>query len=1780
MSEPHLNINTVLDNKVVPVPYNSATTAEDVCIYVCKQIGILTIARHLFGLRITGKSNFLRPNAQFTEKNNSFDLRIRFKIPNIVKLRKIDEKAYDYYFHQARNDVLENKIPDIIYEKYRRELVGLGITDMYRVMLEKDIPRETVENEYKKYIPKEVLKRHAFFIKKPIHETLGKLQKSVHDAKYVKAEYLKQLDIIAPEYLSEVYKAVTDEDGAVCSIFIKITPYHPTAPGIKYCFESKKDLWHQICTIEELGFISIRDGDGTVEISRKNGIPFYLKFSSNYSMFSFISLLDGYYRLTCKWTFNICKDVPTPSLQRLYAMKCHGPVGGEFSYAKLEEKRGNRPGCFIIRESAVKYNNYYIDVCTKDSCNSKPKTFKLERITGDEFIFNDDVTRYKSIQQLMAAYNDPNGAIFLQECLPPSEYDKSPLLLCQSDNLPGDSLTDSSALSSIMPTAPLCINCKDLQVYKVLFVFFRFTNGNEESDNITDLSACKVSHLGLEYHGDIGKTESWVRCQSWSSNNPHPISNTIVDVMFPEYSKKRARNYCRNPTKDPDGPWCYTMNLDLKYETCGIPLCSVRACKITGPGIEYSGKHRRGISDRKCLKWNKDRNKVKEGSTYTSYDKFKKTKFPEGDVSKAKKYCRNPNGDIGGPWCFVEDEDTDEIEREYCDIPFCHEPDCEVFTKNTQNYTHYTDFNNTLRRFDFGLKLWDSDSYMNASARLVLALLALPLTGQEMKNLGTGVEILISNKASALTFGNVDSKPEHEETHGILKSTEYTMFTLSWESPFITLSLEGKIKPIFLAEYKTKKNLLGYKKNVFNFYSAQGTNVLWSFPFCRDDFECDVHTTTASQFQQFWPLKSNEVGQELQFYLRAFHSVYILFVSSPTSDYPNTKLVLQRSSQMSRVTVSGEADSIVIVKEIELPEILDYWSWREFSISFFADTLQFYWTKSVGTNMIFEIRHNIFRKMRWFSPSSDTVAHWTFFCAPPEVSKPPPAFLPECVLKKDEDNYKGTQDVTNLGMPCLPWSGAKLLPSKVRDNIPLDQTLAMWNYCRDPLEEKKGTYCYTFAADKSIEKNYCRIRKCKSEDCRMAGTGNDYMGSLALTRSNRTCDSWFDNITVHPLEHQFINISLFADISLDDVKNYCRNPSRDMAGPWCYTTDPAVLKDLCNVRDCDRPEENTIIMNRIFERRVYILPQWKITGFEFALKQWDPDYSDAMQFDIFPMHGDDRIRLVIGAKNNDKIELYHNNELKKEKTFPHLIAPGKWTDFWLVMRTGEISLGFKGVPNSFFEYVNEKVFDPAFVNFGSVDGDPIGLFFKNDQCHTENASTDTYTKTMPIGLWSQTEKLIHRNFTLLIRGQGVVIIPMMALLRILHNFVLSMDSFKKEVSIYFDEGFVLNKTLNDDLFVTDKWTSFQISFTESYFNVIRENKTILTYHSTKPLLFYWFSLGVNRGWVVWSVNCEPLDIDGPPRDGGWSRWSPWHCTVSCGGGEGFRTRTCSNPTPNILGKLCPGSHKSTGICNDFACGDVSPNTLEKIRESLQTHQFSFVIDEGRSIILENDRDLLKAITEESPDAYHEWTLNGIFITPEANRIIFDGDDLIIRNAEVTDSGVYVCMLYRINRKRIVLKVITLAVVSEDYNVKTRASRSLVIPCNAVVLAYIYSDLSLKLYLNGEVYKDFGTTMLAAVNSEHFDSLNTSHTGDWKCVVEQKDLKLSWVTNYVRVNVKKAPNFYTNLMEDEMTKPVFGWLQTENNVLYALIFIAVFVVLLVLLFLCLYFKYCTVKSRWQ
>lgn len=102
-----------------------------------------------------------------------------------------------------------------------------------------------------------------------------------------------------------------------------------------------------------------------------------------------------------------------------------------------------------------------------------------------------------------------------------------------------------------------------------------------------DQVACMWSSTGHEYSGRFDKTCSSSSCVPWyrsihkikndlKRNNFSLSSNEAEGILdkFPDRSLSEASNYCRNPTRDPCGPWCYTSLVDDRKETCCIPDCT------------------------------------------------------------------------------------------------------------------------------------------------------------------------------------------------------------------------------------------------------------------------------------------------------------------------------------------------------------------------------------------------------------------------------------------------------------------------------------------------------------------------------------------------------------------------------------------------------------------------------------------------------------------------------------------------------------------------------------------------------------------------------------------------------------------------------------------------------------------------------------------------------------------------------------------------------------------------------------------------------------------------------------------------------------------------------------------------------------------------------------------------------------------------------------------------------------------------------------------------------
>jgi len=97
--------------------------------------------------------------------------------------------------------------------------------------------------------------------------------------------------------------------------------------------------------------------------------------------------------------------------------------------------------------------------------------------------------------------------------------------------------------------------------------------------------------------------------------------------------------------------------------------------------------------------------------------------------------------------------------------------------------------------------------------------------------------------------------------------------------------------------------------------------------------------------------------------------------------------------------------------------------------------------------------------------------------------------------------------------------------------------------------------------------------------------GNDYIGTINRTQSGLACQAWSSQ---HPHPHAIhINISAFPDKveKVSEIYNYCRSlkllavEKGKVEVPWCYTMNPAVRWQYCDVSSCGG--KNTLIGSMI-----------------------------------------------------------------------------------------------------------------------------------------------------------------------------------------------------------------------------------------------------------------------------------------------------------------------------------------------------------------------------------------------------------------------------------------------------------------------------------------------------------------------------------------------------------------------------------------------------------------------
>ncbi|XP_078412860.1 plasminogen [Cetorhinus maximus] len=187
---------------------------------------------------------------------------------------------------------------------------------------------------------------------------------------------------------------------------------------------------------------------------------------------------------------------------------------------------------------------------------------------------------------------------------------------------------------------------------------------------------------GYNYRGTTAVTLSGKRCQEWDSMTPHRHEKTSHN--FPNAGL--VDNYCRNPDQD-RAPWCFTTDPSVRWEYCRISKCHLNRphihiqdptiipehgggveasqapngqpdCKV-GNGVTYRGKRSTTSSGKTCQNWS--------AMTPHVHGQFTPETHPKAGLEG--NYCRNPDADINGPWCYTTDLNK---QFDYCDdIPTC-----------------------------------------------------------------------------------------------------------------------------------------------------------------------------------------------------------------------------------------------------------------------------------------------------------------------------------------------------------------------------------------------------------------------------------------------------------------------------------------------------------------------------------------------------------------------------------------------------------------------------------------------------------------------------------------------------------------------------------------------------------------------------------------------------------------------------------------------------------------------------------------------------------------------------------------------------------------------------------------------------------------------------------------------------------------------------------------------------------------------------------------------------
>ncbi|XP_061094293.1 tyrosine-protein kinase JAK2 [Conger conger] len=443
-------------------------TAEEVCTAAAKECGILPVFHSLFALASEDLSYWFPPNHKFSPNEYAIIVvhyRVRFLFSNWYGQGSkktyrysitrnsvnvaLDYCVIDYLFAQSRSDFVSGQMGISPPLSAQEECLGLAVLDLWRMAKERSQSLKDVSKtvSYKSCLPEthrqDIQRRHRisrYRIRSMLKHFLRKLGRCPAGDHSLKIKYLIELAAMEPCHGTESF-LVRDPGWQQKGEETRTTLLQVSGEnGIRTRVDDVQE-WQTFCDFPQIVDISLKDcreqeslESRVVTVTRLDDRCLEAEFKTVTEALSFVSLVDGYFRLTTDSSHFFCQEVAPPSLLSDIRNHCHGPITSEIAVHKLK-KAGPKNGMFLLRHSPKDYDKYFLTVCVQSPLGMDFKDCLIKQ--GKEFHLSGVHTFFLSLGELVAFYQ--TNEFFLAEvpvkltkCCPPQPKEYTNMIIIRN----------------------------------------------------------------------------------------------------------------------------------------------------------------------------------------------------------------------------------------------------------------------------------------------------------------------------------------------------------------------------------------------------------------------------------------------------------------------------------------------------------------------------------------------------------------------------------------------------------------------------------------------------------------------------------------------------------------------------------------------------------------------------------------------------------------------------------------------------------------------------------------------------------------------------------------------------------------------------------------------------------------------------------------------------------------------------------------------------------------------------------------------------------------------------------------------------------------------------------------------------------------------------------------------------------------------------------------------------------------------------------------------------